>query len=174
MKVYLTRVSAVDKMRLLMIYIISQEGIKDTDRKKLMDIAKLSMDEQAAISNLRYLGVTLLKGAKSQTNSKVDKKKKKKQRSDAPPYELSRYVPTTKKILEVLNILCSFAYTEQELASDSLSPTDYPSVRKEDLGSEKRQSLIVNNNAPKRSSQPTWASKDKKKTKQVCFQLLSK
>lgn len=59
-----------------MIYIITQEGIKDAgilnsifkflnkknlDRKRLMDLAKISNEDQGCISNLRYLGVTLLR-----------------------------------------------------------------------------------------------------------------
>jgi syntaxin-binding protein 1 len=51
----------MDKIRLLMLYIISQEGIKDGERKRLMDLAKVTQEEQSYISNLRYLGVTLLK-----------------------------------------------------------------------------------------------------------------
>lgn len=44
-----------------MLYIISQEGIKDSDRKRLIDLAKLSNTDAACISNLKYLGVTLSK-----------------------------------------------------------------------------------------------------------------
>src|SRR5690349_19061477 len=53
--------SHLDKLRLLMIYIISQEGIKDGDKKRLLELAKISPEEEAIISNLRYLGITLLK-----------------------------------------------------------------------------------------------------------------
>lgn len=44
-----------------MLYIVSQEGIKDSDRKRLMDLANVSIPDQGCISNLRFLGVTLLK-----------------------------------------------------------------------------------------------------------------
>lgn len=44
-----------------MIYIISQEGIKEADRKRLMELAKISHEEQTCIDSLRFLGVTLSK-----------------------------------------------------------------------------------------------------------------
>jgi syntaxin-binding protein 1 len=54
-------ISEVDKMRLLMIYIVSQEGILEKDRSKLIDMAKIPVEQQASIVNLKYLGVNLLK-----------------------------------------------------------------------------------------------------------------
>lgn len=70
-------VSREDKIRLLIIYIISQEGIKDQDRKRLMELAKMSIQDQAVIANISALGVTLNKGAKGKSKSKKDTKKKK-------------------------------------------------------------------------------------------------
>jgi len=107
-----------DKIRLLMIYIISQEGIKETDRQRLMDLAKVPIADQSCISNLRFLGVTLLKGNKSVKKQSI-KPKKDKKREDAPPYELSRYVPTIKKLGE-------------DIIGGALSNGEFPAV-KEDL-----------------------------------------
>lgn len=105
-------VSKEEKLRLLMIYVISQGGLKDQDRKRLMDLAKISVPEQKAIANLYHLGVainkTVTKKAKKET-------KKKKKRGDVS-YELSRYVPTVKEILV-------------QLAEDSLSGADFPFIR---------------------------------------------
>jgi syntaxin-binding protein 1 len=42
-----------DKLRLLMLYIISQEGVKDADRKRLFEIAGITPADQALIANLR-------------------------------------------------------------------------------------------------------------------------
>ena len=41
-----------DKLRMLMLFIISQEGVKDADRKRLFDIGNISPADQAMISNL--------------------------------------------------------------------------------------------------------------------------
>lgn len=134
-----------------MLYIVSQEGIKDSDRKRLLDLAKISHDDQACISNLRFLGVTLLKAAKKK-QQKQEKKKNKKQRDDAPAYDLSRYTPQVKMIA-------------QELLENSLSPDEFPFVK------EDPSALDSNNNASsepkslrKDKAAPKWANKDKRKT----------
>jgi len=144
-------ISKLDKLRLLMLYIISQEGIKDGDRKRLMDLAKVTPDEQSCISNLRYLGVNLLKGSAKSRKGKVEKKKK-KQRDDAPPYELSRFVPSVKKVGE-------------DLIAGSLDIAEFPAV-KEDLGpiggpkAEAAKPTV----SLRKSLQPKWADKAQRKS----------
>lgn len=92
-----------------MIYIISQDGIHDTDRRRLLEQTKLSADESQSITNLNALGVRLTPAQKS---DKIDKgpysyyAKKPSQRkqdasSDAMGYDLSRYVPMMKYMMEV-------------------------------------------------------------------------
>lgn len=105
-------VSVEDKVRLLMLFIISQDGMKDSDRQRMMKYARLSPEDQAIIGNLGYLGVTLTKKVVR------DKKKQKHKKNPAPmsdevPYELSRFVPRIKGVL-------------QSLVSGDLSETDYP------------------------------------------------
>lgn len=108
-------VSKEDKIRLLIIYIISQEGIKDQDRKRLMELGKISLQEQATIANISSLGVTLNKGAKGKSKKDVKKKKNKRQGSEVS-FELSRYVPTLAGIIT-------------DLANDNLSSSEFPFVR---------------------------------------------
>jgi len=64
-----------DKIRLLMLYIISQEGIKETDRKRLLELANLKSETE--IVNLRYLGISL-SAPQKKTKQKIDKSKKRK------------------------------------------------------------------------------------------------
>lgn len=109
-------VSREDKIRLLIIYIISQEGIKDQDRKRLMELAKISVTDQATIANISSLGVVLNKGSKGKSKKKDSKKKKKHHAGDDVPFELSRYVPSIAGILE-------------DLVKDNLSSADFPFVR---------------------------------------------
>jgi len=145
-------VSKDEKLRLLMIYIISQEGIKEQDRKRLMDLAKISNQEQNSIANLYYLGVNLMKGAKGKRKN-ASKKSKKKRKEDVP-YELSRYVPNVKDIME-------------DIVNDKLASTEFPFFR-EDPGvassskasSGSRQSASLKGAG---SKQPRWADKGKKK-----------
>lgn len=108
-------VSVEDKVRLLMLFIISQDGMKDTDRVRMMKYAKLSTEDQSIIANLGFLGVTLTKKVVR------DKKKQKHKKNPAPmsdevPYELSRFVPRIKGVL-------------QSLVSGDLSETDFPTLQ---------------------------------------------
>eukprot|EP01117_Protostelium_nocturnum_P003438 TRINITY_DN1446_c0_g1_i1.p1 TRINITY_DN1446_c0_g1~~TRINITY_DN1446_c0_g1_i1.p1 ORF type:complete len:630 (-),score=247.36 TRINITY_DN1446_c0_g1_i1:73-1929(-) len=138
-----------DKLRLLMLYIISMEGIKDSDRKRLIDLAHITAEDQGSIANLRYLGVTLMKGTKAKKTQKVKKDKKSKERTDAPPFELSRYVPVLKTL-------------GQDMLENSLNTTEYPYLKE---GAQEKS----NNNADaavsyRSSAQPKWADKNKRKS----------
>eukprot|EP01132_Coremiostelium_polycephalum_P009201 gene9201-11276_t len=131
----------LDRIRLLMIYIISQEGIKDADRKKLMDLAGIQQNEQATITNLFYLGVTLMKGAKGKQNIQINKTRKSD--SSKVPYEVSRYVPVIKDIAE-------------NLVNDTLPSSDFPFVKEEPIA--KSSSAPVSKVSLKgKSKQPRWA-----------------
>jgi len=148
-------VSLVDKLRLLMLYIVSQEGIKDSDRKRLMELASISNDDQGCISNLRFLGVTLLKGAKAKKIQSKEKKKNKKQRSDAPPYELSRYVP-------------QFKIIGQELIDNTLPLEEFPFVKEDPNAVENVPSAKDDvKSLRKDKAQPKWANKEKRKSEKT-------
>ncbi|KAJ1560234.1 vacuolar sorting protein VPS33/slp1, partial [Cladochytrium tenue] len=106
-------VPSVDKLRLLLLYIIAQEGIQDGDRRRLLEVSRLSLEESQAITNLSLLGVRLSasndKKAKANMHKysyygrvaeKKKKKKKKKGNDDQVPYDLSRFVPLVKYLIE--------------------------------------------------------------------------
>ena len=57
-----------------MMFVISQDGIKQEQRKELMELAAISPEDQVGILNLFYLGVTLLQGAQAK-KKKAEKKK---------------------------------------------------------------------------------------------------
>jgi syntaxin-binding protein 1 len=90
---------------MLMVYIIAYEGIPDMERRKLLENAKLSLEETQAITNLSILGVKLSSatskregGRYSHWGSYAIEAKKNKE-----TYDLSRYVPLVKRILEVIH-----------------------------------------------------------------------
>ena len=85
--------SPEDKMRLLMIYVATQDGIKQDERRQLLNLAGISPEDQVAILNLFYLNVTMLQGTK-------EKKEKKKVLRDfeEATYDVSRYVPPLKQL----------------------------------------------------------------------------
>lgn len=91
----------MDKARLLMLYIISKEGgLFDDDKHKLLEHAKLKGELRSAINNLGLLGVKLTR-VRSKEKSMRKKRDRRRNRDEETPYELSRYVPTIKKVMEV-------------------------------------------------------------------------
>ncbi|KAI8614150.1 Sec1-like protein [Chytriomyces sp. MP71] len=104
-------IPAYDKLRILMLYIIAQEGIHDMDRKRLLDAAKLSLEDSQAITNLGLLGVRLSTNQEKKRKLNLPKytyygrvaekrKKAKKSKDGEVPYDLSRFVTMLKYILE--------------------------------------------------------------------------
>jgi len=108
-------------VRLIMIYIISQQGIKEDDRKNLFTAAGLSESEKRSILNLEKIGVTLSAAtAPSRTFSSLFRSPKLTASSigkndAAAVYAMSRYVCNLKGVLE-------------ELTKDKLSIEEYPSI----------------------------------------------
>ena len=102
--------SPTDKMRLLMIYMITQEGIRQDERRQLIQLAGISPEDQDAIINLFFLNVTLLQGT-AKTKRAGPKKE-----SGAEGYDVSRYSPPLKRVLE------------DALSPAGLSVADFPYV----------------------------------------------
>ncbi|KAJ1334801.1 hypothetical protein BSLG_007956 [Batrachochytrium salamandrivorans] len=106
--------TAYDKLRALIIYIIAMDGIEDVERRRLLETAKLSVEDSQAITNLCYLDVQLSHGQVSPVRGKskdkdrysywgshkLDKKRQKTKATDDVPYDLSRYVPLIKRVIE--------------------------------------------------------------------------
>ncbi|EPZ31820.1 Sec1-like 2 domain-containing protein [Rozella allomycis CSF55] len=139
-------VSIVDKIRLLILFIISREGVNDNDRKKLLDIAKIPFDDANAITNLALLGIKL---SKSSGKKKVSKKeKKRKKRDDDVPYELSRYIPNIKYLIE-------------DYIANQLTPSDYPYMRESDAAEDNPDNSGSKKITSLRNAKPTWQTKNK-------------
>ncbi|KAL2915942.1 syntaxin binding protein 1 [Polyrhizophydium stewartii] len=104
--------TAYDKLRAFMIYIIAMEGIQDVERRRLLETAKLSTEDAQAITNMAMLGIQLSLGQSAKSKSKererysywgshkLDKKRRKNKNDDDMPYDLSRYVPIIKRVME--------------------------------------------------------------------------
>ena len=98
-------------MRLLMIYVNTQDGIKQDERRQLLTLAGIAPEDQVAILNLFYLNVTLLQG----TGQKRGGKGALKGKANEQGYDVSRYVTPLKRTLE-------------ELLTAGVSTSDYPFV----------------------------------------------
>lgn len=79
-----------------MLYIMYKNGILEEDRRKLLAHARITLEENDALNNLLLFGVKLIKPSKG-----VKKGKKYRQKpSDGIQYEISRYKPKLKIVLE--------------------------------------------------------------------------
>eukprot|EP00744_Colponema_vietnamica_P006231 GILI01009061.1.p1 GENE.GILI01009061.1~~GILI01009061.1.p1 ORF type:complete len:654 (+),score=212.74 GILI01009061.1:99-2060(+) len=88
-----------DKLRLLLAFIMSMEGLREQDRRTIMESAGIPIDKQRIIQNLHFLGVSP-QVSSSGPKRKVNKEsiKKVQQRMREVPYELCRSVPLTRDI----------------------------------------------------------------------------
>lgn len=92
--------SKMVKARLILLWIATSETFSPEDLDELLQYARLDQLNKDAIDNIKLLGVQLSKSA-----SKVGKKMKKgyKKKTDPQqevPFDLSRYVPVVKRIME--------------------------------------------------------------------------
>jgi hypothetical protein len=85
-------------------FIITQEGIQERDRKMLMKVGQIrdAGREEAALLNLQHLGVMMQRSGSRKGQSKAALKKAKAKASEEGGYSLSRYTPTVKEIMESL------------------------------------------------------------------------
>ncbi|KAI9223501.1 Sec1-like protein [Blastocladiella britannica] len=91
--------SPYDKVRLLMMYIISKEGVQDDDRRKLLQHANIDGSLAEAITNMALLGVKLSREGK-RDKKKKDTKKKSTDDDEDSKYVQSRFTPAVKSLLE--------------------------------------------------------------------------
>ncbi|CAB4431521.1 unnamed protein product [Rhizophagus irregularis] len=89
-------VSSLNKTRMLMLYIMYKNGILEEDRRKLLAHARITLEENDALNNLTLFGIKLLRASK---NIKKNKKYRQKP-SDDIQYEISRYIPRLKLVIE--------------------------------------------------------------------------
>ncbi|CEM02736.1 unnamed protein product [Vitrella brassicaformis CCMP3155] len=113
-----------EKLRLLMLYFTQMDGIKEDDRKKMMDAARLGEEEQTCILNLLKCGLHLPRFASSippkapnKHHHRTDKERLKyfKTRARTVNFELSRFEPGLKDIV-------------QRAAQDQLDRSQYPYI----------------------------------------------
>ncbi|KAJ3216032.1 vacuolar sorting protein VPS33/slp1 [Dinochytrium kinnereticum] len=155
-------IQAYDKLRLLILYIIAQEGIMDADRRRLLEASKLSLEDSQAITNLGLIGVKLTSNSDKKKKKEANKysyhtrtaekrKKKKKKGDDELPYDLSRYVPMVKYLLE------------EPLPEDIGSSKSTASAKSHSRAASNPLQPLPNAGNPYslRTTRPSWATKAK-------------
>lgn len=87
--------STTDKLRIIALYVLYRDGVPDEDKRRLYQHARLGLHEMDAVNNLVHLGANVAK----------DSGKKRKQLFKQPlnenDYDISRYQPLVKLMLEV-------------------------------------------------------------------------
>ncbi|KAJ3510062.1 hypothetical protein NLJ89_g4885 [Agrocybe chaxingu] len=115
----------MNKVRIIALYIQYRDGVPDEDRRRLYQHARLPLAEQDAVNALVHFGVRLTRGP----NDK-DTKKRIKQKPSGDEYELSRFKPALKSVLEdqIGDKLDStmFPYVREAPSSMPLSPRSPP------------------------------------------------
>ncbi|KAI8802520.1 Sec1-like protein [Cladochytrium replicatum] len=154
-----------DKLRLLMIYIASQEGIHDADRRRLLECAKLSLEDAQGITNLSFMGVRLSATAEKKKENKGrytyyghNNSKKKAKTEEEELYVLSRFKPIVKYVIEdqITNDLDRnvFPWLKEPAPEEALSPVS--PAGKKPVATNK---LIGGGATSLRTTRPTWAPK---------------
>ncbi|KAI7851749.1 Sec1-like protein [Circinella umbellata] len=147
-------VSQADKARLLMLYIVSKEnGIFDDDKHKLLEHARLKGEYRDAVNNLNLLGVQMIKQRRKPGEKSLRKKKERKRQQDETPYELSRYIPQLKKVMDAQ-------------LSNTLEPSQFAFTRQSDMEPSEDGGGVPSNNpgipqsgVSLRTTKPTWSKK---------------
>jgi syntaxin-binding protein 1 len=85
-----------NKVRIIALYIQYREGVPDEDRRRLYQHARLTRPEMDAVNALVNLGVRINRG----TGDKDLKRRIKQKQSNEEEYELSRYKPLLRTVIE--------------------------------------------------------------------------
>ncbi|KAJ7211803.1 Sec1-like protein [Mycena haematopus] len=87
-----------NKVRIVALYIQFREGVPDEDRRRLYQHARLTIPEQEAVNSLVHMGLRISRGPGDKDKKKLFAQKKSKNGEDE--YELSRYKPVLRSVLE--------------------------------------------------------------------------
>ncbi|WFC99760.1 syntaxin binding protein 1 [Malassezia yamatoensis] len=148
------QISNPDKVRIIALYIMFCDGVHDEDRKRLFQHARLGHGEMTAVNNMVNLGVRIVRESSNSTLDVIFRKKRKqlKTRSGSFNYDVSRYQPLIRTMIEdhLMNRLDQtlFPYVRdapsEQSATGSLSPRSMSSFSNSatDMASSMLQSAI--------------------------------
>ncbi|KAF9207681.1 vacuolar sorting protein VPS33/slp1 [Haplosporangium sp. Z 27] len=134
------QVEVLDKLRLLMLYVICRDGLRAADREMLFEHAKLSDGNAEAVRNLALLGINVERGGSNPRNKKKPFYPRKKLEDEEQPYDLSRYITKAKKVVE-------------EHLNGTLDTVLYPYTTEAPVDSSETTKSL------RKTPQPTWEKK---------------
>ncbi|CAH8834693.1 unnamed protein product [Trichobilharzia szidati] len=98
-------VSAYDKLRVILLYVVQRGGINEENLAKLVQHAQIPSSQACIIRNLIHLGIPSIQDA---TGASIGRRKlpqpylpgNRRQREDGPRYQMSRWTPYIKDLME--------------------------------------------------------------------------